>query len=419
MDTRVNLMAAGIIAGFILLAAGSLLVGWLHARRLDQFPTLFPAFFGLIAAAVLAMLYMSMTDRRGIVFFGVFVGLILLPWVAALFIFGPDAWKYSERAGDAPLTEEAAPAINDIAAGIVDAVEATLANYSDGTSVSTIRYTEPAVAAARMKAEYGGTLPPFTQVAGRSGVLVEGGGIALFRFQDGARLVCVTGANRNALERRLKRPLPGAPQEAGPVKPTQKSTVAAVIGGVLVYTVFVAWVFVRLSTWAASSRPVAGVEPLPAEALRDRLLDIARQDVPFTVRQGDRPDELIAEWRYADATWLDQMSAHKLKRLIRYRLRLDPAHRIVRVLEYRTAFDATAGFGGASLSYEAQRGITFFEVQHNTLLGLQMKNGRITPEVSYSWHFSVDELRNPLIQTVTGGGWTWRQVMLDAPWLTG
>jgi hypothetical protein len=132
-------------------------------------------------------------------------------------------------------------------------VEATLANYSDGTSVSTIRYTEPAVAAARMKAEYGGTLPPFTQVAGRSGVLVEGGGIALFRFQDGARLVCVTGANRTALERRLKRPLPGAPQEAGPVKPTQKSTVAAVIGGVLVYTVFVAWVFVRLSTWAASS----------------------------------------------------------------------------------------------------------------------------------------------------------------------
>ena len=48
-----------------------------------------------------------------------------------------------------------------------------------------------------------------------------------------------------------------------------------------------------------------------------------------------------------------------------------------------------------------------------------MKNGRITPEVNYSWHFSVDELRNPLIQTVTGGGWTWRQVMLDAPWLTG
>ncbi len=53
------------------------------------------------------------------------------------------------------------------------------------------------------------------------------------------------------------------------------------------------------------------------------------------------------------------------------------------------------------------------------MLGLQIKDGRITPDLRYSWHFSADELGDFLIQIVTGAGWTWRRVMLDAPWLTG
>jgi hypothetical protein len=76
--------------------------------------------------------------------------------------------------------------------------------------------------------------------------------------------------------------------------------------------------------------------------------------VPFTVRPGDRPDEVIAEWRYADATWLDQMRAHHMAQLVRYRLRIDEADRTVRVTEYRAAFDASAGIGGLDLRARAR-----------------------------------------------------------------
>jgi hypothetical protein len=250
-------------------------------------------------------------------------------------------------------------------------------------------------------------------------VLTETQGFTSFQFQDGAQVVRVTGATRTALERRLERPSPSAPRPTGPPDQMSKRGLAAVLGGVLVYTLFVSWTFVRLSTWAGSSPALAGVAPLPAETLRDGLLGVARAAVPFTVRPGDRPDELIAEWRYADATWLDQMRAHRMTQLIRYRLRLDQADRTVRVLEYRAAFDASAGVGGANLSYRVERGITFFEIQSETVLGLQIKDGRGTRDLSYTWRFDVDELRNPLVRIVTGAGWTWRQVMLDAPWLTG
>ena len=419
MDARVNLMAIAVIAGFILLAAVSLLVGWHHARRVDQLPTLLPTAFGLIGAAVLTVLYLSMEDRRGIIFFGAFSGLILLPWVAGLAIFGPQAWKDSSRERAAARAEEAAPTVTDITGGMLGVVEAKVATYPDGTSISTVRYADAAAAAAFLRAEYGSPLPPLTQVAGHDGVLIEKEGVASFQFQDGAQVVSVTAADRAALERRLERPSPSAPRGTGPRTSAQKLGLAAVLGGVLVYALFISWVFLRLSAWAASFPALAGAAPLPAATLRDRLLGVARSAVPFTVRPGERPDEVIAEWRYADATWLDQMRAHHMTQLIRYRLRLDDADRTVRVLEYRAAFDASAGIGGADLSYRVERGITFFEVQHYTVLGLQIKDGRVTPDLSYSWRFSVNELRYPLVRIVTGAGWTWRQVMLDAPWLTG
>ncbi|MBZ5513568.1 MAG: hypothetical protein LAN62_01735 [Acidobacteriia bacterium] len=419
VDTRVNLMALGVIAGFILMAAASLLIAWLHARRVDQFPTLFLTIFGLIAAAVLTLLYWKMGDRRAIVFFGAFAGLILLPWVAGLAIFGPQAWKDSSQERGAARAEEAAPTVTDIAGGMLGVVEAKLATYPDGTSISTVRYPDAAAAAAFLRTEHGDPPPPLTQVAGHEGVLIEREGIASFQFQDGAQVVHVMGANRAAVERRLQRPSPSAPRPTGPPDRISNRGLAALLSGVLVYGLFVSWVFVRLSTWAATFPALAGVAPVPAATLRDRLLGVARTAVPFTVRPGDRPDEVIAEWRYADATWLDQMRAHRMRQLIRYRLRLDEADRTVRVLEYRAAFDASAGLGGANLSYRAERGITFFEEQRETVLGLQIKDGRITPDLSYSWSFSVDELRDPLISIVAGAGWTWRQVMLDAPWLTG
>ncbi|MDM4770124.1 hypothetical protein [Solimonas sp. SE-A11] len=125
------------------------------------------------------------------------------------------------------------------------------------------------------------------------------------------------------------------------------------LAGVLACTVFVAWTFLRLSAWAASHAPAADVPVLPVAALRQRLLRLAGEDLPFTLAPGERPDELIAEWRYADATWLDLTRALRLRRLLRYRLQLDEARAEVRVREFHAAFGASAGRGEAGLRYQA------------------------------------------------------------------
>jgi hypothetical protein len=188
---------------------------------------------------------------------------------------------------------------------------------------------------------------------------------------------------------------------------------------VLVYTLFVAWAFFRLAVWASAHPPPEGIAPVPAAALRERLLAVEKQDVPFTVRAGETPDVLVAAWRYADAKWLDQARAHAMHKSIRFRMRLDEASRSVRVLESRAEFDASAGAGGAGLQYKVQRGITFYEVQRETVFGLHIRDGRLVPEAVYSWRFDIAEIRDPLVRIVNGAGWAWTPVMLDVPWLGG
>lgn len=185
------------------------------------------------------------------------------------------------------------------------------------------------------------------------------------------------------------------------------------LAGVLAYTVFVAWTFLRLSAWAASHAPAADVPVLPVAALRQRLLQLAGEDLPFTLAPGERPDEMIAEWRYADATWLDLMRALRLRRLLRYRLQLDEARAEVRVREFHAAFGASAGRGEAGLRYQASWGICFFERRTQSLLGLQIRDGRPTRDLAYAWRFDIEEMRRPLVELVTGAGWRWRPVMLD------
>ena len=189
---------------------------------------------------------------------------------------------------------------------------------------------------------------------------------------------------------------------------------------------FVGWMLVNLAVaalwffkgvpWAASVKGETGVAPAGADALRQRLHAAVGPDLPFAVTAGSAPNELEATWRYADAQWLDLARARKLRRTHRIVMRLDDDAKVVRVLEYSAAFDASAGRGGADLSWQLSRGITFFQVDYQKVFGLQLDGrGRPTGALGYEWKFNLQEMKAPLIAAVTRAGWEWRPVILDAP----
>ena len=127
--------------------------------------------------------------------------------------------------------------------------------------------------------------------------------------------------------------------------------------------------------------------------------------MPFQIERGSQPNEFFATWRYADAKWIDLQRARSMTRTSRIRMVLDEATRTVRATDYAASFDWSAGRGGANLEWKTGFGIVFFQYEHQRVFGLQLdEQGRFKPELSYAYTFNLQEMKSPLIETVTRAG---------------
>jgi len=379
-----------------------------------------------VLIGLLAVIQMFMPGPRPVVFFGTFMGLVLLPWVVVYITLGP-AMFASRTVPALPATAPAMAGVTvaDITAGVEGARRAQVAMHAGGGTAHEAHFADEAAASRYVERQFGAIRKPPTTIAGRGGMLLSETP-AIFVRREGASAWIYNAPERGLLERMIQSPVAAAllmPAPKGPAAArdpfVERFGLGPLLGGLLIYLLFVSWVFLRLSTWAAVHEPEPNVQAMPAATLRERLLALNQLDVPFSVKAGERPDELIAEWRYADARWIDHARAHHMRYVFRYTLRLDEARQTVRVFEYRAETDASAGVDGARLKFRMERGITFFEIRRETVFGLQFKDGRLTAEPTYTWRFSLEEIRGPLRATATRNGWRWKQLMLDLPWLTG
>ncbi|MCW5892030.1 MAG: hypothetical protein KIT14_16015 [bacterium] len=240
----------------------------------------------------------------------------------------------------------------------------------------------------------------------------------------GRTLFAWTAADDATLDRRLAsisavRIGPAAPAPGAPAPPPLRWILA---GAGLNVLLVVLWFFKGL-TWATEARPTTAA-PQPAAALSQRLLALGRADVPFGVTPGPGDGEVQATWCWADARWIDLARARGVRRTHRFVLALDEAAHVVRVREYWSAWDWSAGRGGAHAAWHAARGVTFFRVERERVLGAQLdERGLPTGALSKAWTFDLDEMRLPLQRAVVESGWIWRPVAWQGPgwlrWLTG
>jgi hypothetical protein len=372
-------------------------LAWQRSGRFDHLDTVLMLVFLALPALLLGGFAKAVEDQRPVVFLAVFFGLIVLPWLAGYVAFGPGMLTGKQKGPPAPAAAE-------------------------GGYVQKLEFADEAAARKHLLEDLGGSRRQETTITGRTGFLLSAERPTVFVSQEGRVLRMVQAQDRAQLEQLLGSTAPDAvPAAAAPAadKFLERIGAGPVLGGVLLYVLFVSWVFLRLAGWASVLPAPEGVAPVPAATLRERLLAVAKAEVPFTVRAGEEPGTLVAEWRYADARWLDLARAHAMHKSVRYVMRLDEASHSVRVLEYRAEFGAGAGAGGAGLKYNMSRGITFFEKQNETVLGLQIRDGALTPDLAYSWKFDIEEMRGPLARIANQAGWAWKPLMLDVPWLSG
>lgn len=342
-------------------------------------------------------------------------------------VFGPDA--------DPALTVDAKIGLAQV---VGDADEAKIAFNARGESALAARFASPA--AARRALDRYGTFFAFAQAAGSDAAgwtarRHQGQGEWVHVVTAGAELYAWTAADRETVRANRVRalgPIPSGAEAAvadkgrqpGPELVSQRLTRQTGLMLTIVALNLVAaglWFF-KGSAWAARIDAPAVALPADVTTLRQALLAV--NQMPGPVEVAARPDgALEVNWRYADARWFDLMRVHRLKRTHRLVLFLDTAARTVRVREYWSAFDASAGPDGLRLGWKAATGIQFFAVEHQRVFGAQLgPDGRPTGEMTKAYTFNLQELKAPLLAAVTGAGWRWQPLTWNTPeslrWLT-
>lgn len=183
--------------------------------------------------------------------------------------------------------------------------------------------------------------------------------------------------------------------------------------GIFIWAGLQFFIFGRVASWAGGEPAIAGIPPVPGEVLMSRLLALNQQDIPFVVSRGSRANELIIDWRYADAKWFDLMRLHGMSKGYRLVLRLDEGAHNARAQDRYASLDWSVGGGPilAGLKWDASLGITFYEYKHERVFGLQFKDGTPTFDLSYAYTFNLNELKQPVIEIIRNSGWNFRPVI--------
>ena len=158
-------------------------------------------------------------------------------------------------------------------------------------------------------------------------------------------------------------------------------------------------------------RPPPGTPAVPAVELTHRLLGLNAARLPWSLRTGPEAD-IVAEWKYADASWWGVLAKSGMKKSYRLRLFFDEARRRCGALDEFGEIDWSAGLMAAPRIHYSRsffRGIQLVRRQREVVYGLQTPTGQPGKVVDYT--FDIDEVKQPVIAAVIAAGWTYQPIL--------
>jgi hypothetical protein len=232
-------------------------------------------------------------------------------------------------------------------------------------------------------------------------------------LRDDRHLLVVLGRDQAAVDERIAAVAKLPKQHAQEARAPGDRIKTATKYGIFLWAALQFFVAGRVASWAGRAPAVPDVAPVAAETLMNRLLDLNKQDIPYTISRGKHANEIVIDWRYAEAKWLDLMRVHGMRKGYRLVFRFYEGEHNVRAQDRYASFDWSAGRGPnlLSLNWKVWLGITFYEYQHERVFGLQFKDGKPTFDLSYAYTFNLNEMKGPMIEIIRHAGWNFRPVV--------
>ncbi len=159
--------------------------------------------------------------------------------------------------------------------------------------------------------------------------------------------------------------------------------------------------------FTSTRRPKEGTPVVSPQQMLDRLLALNRPTAPYQILDGKTENvDLIAEWKIVDAEWYEIFAKAGLEKVFKIYLKLDPEAHEVKAMdrEYSVAWRAgvptislaASTFKGQTQSVEFGRAYAFTE--------------NLAPGQVYQYHFDTREIKGPVQEAVTTGGWVYKGV---------
>lgn len=158
-------------------------------------------------------------------------------------------------------------------------------------------------------------------------------------------------------------------------------------------------------------RPAPGTPAVPAAELARRLLELNAVHLPWALRAGPEAD-IVAEWKYADASWWGVLAKSGMKKSYRLRLFFDEAKRRCGALDEFGEIDWSAGLLAAPRVHYSRRffrGVQLVRRQREVVYGLRTPTGQPGKVLDYA--FDIDTLKQPVIAAVVAAGWTYQPIL--------
>ena len=359
--------------------------------------------------------------------FAYFFGVIILPVGVALLVglLGPNRFLPEESRlafADGVFVDPngvLGPEASNVPVGHTGELAHVRAQYPDGTVAHVYVFAAAGEVTSAADAIQADLVTTSSGMRLSETFYTKSDGVRGWMIPTGRYLVRLEGPDSEAIGKRAQL-LPAVPPnpKKNPILVLATDGLRWLIVGILLYTILQVFIWGRVGSWATRVEPPPGTEPVSAEELRGRLMAINELDVPFSVLEGTRPDELIVEWKYVDAKWLGLMEAGAVKGLHRIKLRLTDPKRGVRAQDTHYRFKAellagnlTDGRLVGGFQWNFFRGITLVQYDRESRYGLYVRHRRLQFDAAYRYRFSVAEMKNPIIEIVTTAGWNYVPVI--------
>lgn len=156
-----------------------------------------------------------------------------------------------------------------------------------------------------------------------------------------------------------------------------------------------------------SKRAPSGVARLPKAQLREALLALNSDELPWQVRDG-APEgvDLVAEWKIVDARWYEMFAKAGLERVFKVLMKLDEGRADVRAMDEAWTVEWSAGVPVTKREVSGFKGQSW-EMSGEIAFGV--KEDLSVGEL-YRYKFTTDEIKKPLTEAALRSGWNWKGV---------